>query len=45
MPKERKPVDEYLKKQGGARITKAQIAEIQREVDNDFNQLLNSSLS
>jgi hypothetical protein len=45
VPKERKPLDEYLKKQGGARITKAQIAEIQSKVDNNFNELLSGSLS
>ena len=32
VPKERKPVEEYIKKQGRfSKITKAQIAEIQKE--------------
>jgi pyruvate ferredoxin oxidoreductase beta subunit len=45
VPKERKPVDEYLKKQGRfSKITKAQIAEIQKEVDKNFNQLLSGVL-
>jgi len=46
VPKERKPVEEYLKKQGRfSKITKAQTVEIQKEVDNNFNQLLSGNLS
>lgn len=40
VPAERKPVEEYLKKQGRfSHITKAQIAEIQKEADRNFYQL------
>jgi pyruvate/2-oxoacid:ferredoxin oxidoreductase beta subunit len=43
MPKERKPVEEYLKKQGGfSHLTKAQILQIQKEVDENFYQLTGS---
>lgn len=44
VPKERKPVMSTSRNRG-AKITKAQIAEIQSKVDNNFNQLLSSSLS
>jgi len=43
VPRERKPVEEYIKKQGRfSRLTKAQIAQIQKEVDGNFYQLTGS---
>jgi len=43
MPKERKPIEEYLKKQGRfSHLTKAQILQIQKEVDENFYQLTGS---
>ncbi len=40
VPDERKPVEEYLMKQGRfSHLTKAQIAEIQKETDKNFYQL------
>lgn len=40
VPKERKPVEEYLEKQGRfSHLTKAQIAEIQEETDRNFYEL------
>jgi len=43
MPKERKPIEEYLKKQGRfSLLTKAQILQIQKEVDDNFYQLTRS---
>ncbi|TET13987.1 MAG: hypothetical protein E3J81_07585 [Dehalococcoidia bacterium] len=40
VPEERKPVEEYLMKQGRfSHLTKAQIAEIQKETDKNFYQL------
>jgi pyruvate ferredoxin oxidoreductase beta subunit len=43
VPRERKPVEEYIKKQGRfSRLTKAQIAQIQKEVDGNFCQLTGS---
>ena len=40
VPEERKPVEEYLKKQGRfSRLTKAQIAGIQKGTDKNFYQL------
>jgi len=44
VPKERKSVMSTSRNRG-VRITKAQIAEIQSKVDNNFNQLLSDSLS
>jgi len=41
VPEERKPVEEYLMKQGRfSHLTKAQIAEIQKEVDANFRKLV-----
>ncbi|HUV52495.1 MAG TPA: thiamine pyrophosphate-dependent enzyme [Dehalococcoidia bacterium] len=43
VPRERKPVEEYIKKQGRfSRLTKAQIAQIQKEIDGNFYQLTGS---
>jgi pyruvate ferredoxin oxidoreductase beta subunit len=43
VPRKRKPVEEYIKKQGRfSRLTKAQIAQIQKEVDGNFYQLTGS---
>lgn len=43
VPTKKKPVEEYLKKQGRfAHITKAQIARIQKEVDENFYKLTRS---
>jgi len=43
MPEEKKPVEEYLMKQGRFRhLTKKQIAEIQKETDKNFYQLTGS---
>ena len=40
VPDERKPVEEYLMKQGRfSHLTKAQIAGIQKETDKNFYQL------
>ena len=40
MPENKKPVEEYLMKQGRfSQLTKAQIAEIQGEVDRHFERL------
>ncbi|MBM3157961.1 MAG: hypothetical protein FJ004_11860 [Chloroflexi bacterium] len=44
LPKEKKPVEEYLKKQGRFHgITKQQIEEIQKEVDKNYNRLIEAS--
>ncbi len=46
VPKKKKPVEEYLMKQGRfSHLTKAQIAEIQEEVDRNFAQLTAQSTS
>ena len=46
LPKVKKPVEEYLMKQGRfSHLTKAQIAEIQEEVDRNFAQLTAGTLS
>jgi len=43
VPEERKPVEEYLMKQGRfSQLTKAQIARIQKETDQHFRQLVES---
>jgi pyruvate ferredoxin oxidoreductase beta subunit len=43
VPEERKPVEEYLMKQGRfSQLTKAQIAKIQKETDQHFRQLVES---
>ena len=40
-PEEKKPVEEYLMKQGRfSNLSKAQIAEIQVEVDRNYHQLV-----
>ncbi|MBE0480991.1 MAG: hypothetical protein IBX68_08425 [Dehalococcoidia bacterium] len=46
VPKEKKPVEEYLKKQGRfSHLTGAQIREIQEEVDRNFQRLTAGKLS
>jgi len=46
LPKTKKPVEEYLMKQGRySHLTKAQIAEIQEEVETNFNRLTAGKLS
>jgi len=45
VPKKRKPVEEYLMKQGRfSHLTKAQIAQIQEEVDREFARLTSGRL-
>jgi pyruvate ferredoxin oxidoreductase beta subunit len=45
VPDKRKPVEEYIKKQGRFHnLSKAQIADIQKEIDENFKQLLSGSL-
>jgi len=44
IPKKRKPIEEYLSKQGRfSHLTSEQIAEIQRDVDKRFNELVSQS--
>jgi pyruvate ferredoxin oxidoreductase beta subunit len=46
VPKKKKPVEEYLMKQGRySHLTKAQMAGIQREVDANFDKLTSGKLS
>ena len=45
VPKERKPVDEYLMKQGRfSHLTRADIAQIQKDVDENFDKLIAGNL-
>jgi pyruvate ferredoxin oxidoreductase beta subunit len=45
IPDKRKPVEEYIKKQGRFHnLTKAQIAEIQKGIDENFKKLLSGTL-
>ncbi len=46
VPEKRKPVEEYIKKQGRFHnLSKAQIAEIQKEVDENFNLVMSGTLA
>ena len=45
VPKERKPVEQYLMKQGRfSHLTEAEIAQIQKDVDENFEQLMAGNL-
>ena len=46
VPDKRKPVEEYIKKQGRFHnLTKAQIAQIQKEVDENFSRIMSGTLA